>query len=143
MRVTKKSGYGLVAMTELAQNFEGTHVSTKKIADKYDLPRPFLEKIMRELKDAELVEVKRGRGGGYELAEEPRDISVKSVISVLEESKLAPVNCLLPKEDEPCHLEDNCPTIEVWKAIYEKFLKVLQSFTLADMAEYFEEGESS
>ncbi len=143
MRVTKKSGYGLVAMTELAQNFGNSHISTKDITEKYDLPRPFLEKIMRELKDAELVEVKRGRGGGYELAEEPGEISVKSVISVLEESKLAPVNCLLPEEDEPCPLEDNCPTLEVWKAIYEKFLEVLQSFTLADLLVYFEEGNPS
>jgi Rrf2 family protein len=139
MRVTKKSGYGLVAMTELAQNFGDTYVSTKDIAEKYELPRPFLEKIMRELKDAELVEVKRGRGGGYELAEEPKEISVKAIISVLEESKLAPVNCLLPDEEDPCPLEDNCPTLDVWKAIYDKFLKVLRSFTLEDMLTYFEE----
>lgn len=143
MRVTKKSGYGLVAMTELAQNFGNSHISTKKIATKYELPRPFLEKIMRELKDAELVEVKRGRGGGYELAEKPKNISVKSVIEVLEESKLAPVNCLLPGEDDPCPLENNCPTLEVWEAIYEKFLEVLQSFTLADLLIYFDEDKVS
>ncbi len=143
MRVTKKSGYGLVAMSELAQNFENTHISTKKIAEKYELPRPFLEKIMRELRDAELVEVKRGRGGGYELAKEPKDISVKSVIAVLEEKDLAPVNCLLPEEDDPCPLEDNCPTLEVWKAIYEKFTEVLQSFTLADLLVYFDEEKPS
>ncbi|MCF7890930.1 RrF2 family transcriptional regulator [Candidatus Bipolaricaulota bacterium] len=142
MRVTKKSGYGLVAMTELAQNFGNSHISTKDIAEKYELPRPFLEKILRELKDAELVEVKRGRGGGYELAEKPKDISVKSVIAVLEESKLAPVNCLLPEENDPCPLEDNCPTLEVWKAIYEKFLDVLRSFTLADLVAYFDEDST-
>ncbi|MBS3787541.1 Rrf2 family transcriptional regulator [Candidatus Bipolaricaulota bacterium] len=139
MRVTKKSGYGLVAMTELAENFGDTYISTKKISEKYELPRPFLEKIMQELKEAELVEVKRGRGGGYELAEKPKEISVKSVISVLEESKLAPVNCLLPDEDDPCPLKDNCPTLEAWEAIYEKFLDILRSFTLADLLIYLEE----
>ncbi|MFW6006211.1 MAG: RrF2 family transcriptional regulator [Candidatus Bipolaricaulota bacterium] len=143
MRVTKKSGYGLVAMTELAQNFGDTHISTKKISEKYELPRPFLEKIMRELKNSGLVEVKRGRGGGYELAEKPKDISVKAIIAVLEESKLAPVNCLLPEGDDPCPLEDNCPTLEVWKAIYEKFLGVLQSFTLADLLIYLDEDKSA
>ena len=143
MRVTKKSGYGLVAMSELAQNFGNSHLSTKDIANKYDLPRPFLEKIMRELKDAELVEVKRGRGGGYELAKEPENISVESVVSVLEESKLAPVNCLLPDEEDPCPLEENCPTLAVWKAIYEEFIEVLQSFSLADLVAYFEEEKAS
>ena len=141
MRVTKKSGYGLVAMAELAQNFGNSHLSTKEIAERYDLPRPFLEKIMRELKDAELVKVKRGRGGGYQLAEEPKEISVKSVISVLEENNLAPVNCLLPDNGDPCPLEKDCPTLDVWQAIYDKFLDVLQSFTLADLLVYVDESE--
>ncbi len=139
MRVTKKSGYGLVAMTELAQKFDTTFLSTKEIAQKYELPQPFLEKIMRELKDADLVEVKRGRGGGYELASRPEEISVKTVVSVLEENSLAPVNCLLPGNEDPCPLEGNCPTLKAWEAIYEKFLKVLQSFSLADLLDYLEE----
>jgi len=142
MKVTKKSGYGLVAMAELAKKHDCTYLSTKEIADKYDLPQPFLEKIMRELKDAELVEVKRGRGGGYELSRKPGEISIESVISVLEESNLAPVNCLMPDEGEPCPLEENCPTLEVWQVIYEKFTEVLESFTLADLVYYYE-GDSS
>ena len=140
MRVTKKSGYGLVAMTELAQHFDSSFLSTKRIAEKYDLPQPFLEKIMRELKNAGLVRVKRGRGGGYELAREPEDISIETIISNLEEGSLAPVNCLLPEEHNPCPLEDNCPTLELWKVIYKKFLVVLESFTLEDLLEYLDEG---
>ncbi|MFP4136308.1 MAG: RrF2 family transcriptional regulator [Candidatus Acetothermia bacterium] len=141
MRVTKKSGYGLVAMAELAQKYDTTYLSTKEIAEKYDLPQPFLEKIMRELKDAELVEVKRGRGGGYELSNDPEEVSIKRVISVLEDGSLAPVNCLLPDEGKPCPLESNCPTLEVWEVIYEKFTEVLESFTLDDLISYFE-GEN-
>ncbi|MFW6049239.1 MAG: RrF2 family transcriptional regulator [Candidatus Bipolaricaulota bacterium] len=143
MRVTKKSGYGLVAMTELAQKFDSSFLSTKRIANKYDLPQPFLEKIMRELKDAGLVEVKRGRGGGYELSKQPEEISIESVISVLEDGSLAPVDCLLPDGNDPCPLRDNCPTLQLWKVIYKKFLIVLQSFTLADLLEYFDEEQSS
>lgn len=138
MRVTKKSGYGLVAMTELAQEFDSNFLSTKKIAAKYDLPQPFLEKIMRELKDAGLVEVKRGRGGGYELSKEPEEISIESVISVLEDGTLAPVDCLLPENDDPCPLRDNCPTLKMWEVIYDRFLVVLQSFTLADLQSYIQ-----
>lgn len=143
MRITKKSGYGLVAMAELAQKYDSTYLSTKEIADRYELPQPFLEKIMRELKDAELVEVKRGRGGGYELSSKPREISIKRVISVLEDGSLAPVNCLLPDEGQPCPLENHCPTLEVWEVIYEKFTEVLESFTLADLVTYFDEEEST
>ena len=141
MKVTKKSGYGLVAMAELALKYDTTYLSTKEIAEKYELPQPFLEKIMRELKNAGLVEVKRGRGGGYELSNEPGDISIKKVISVLEDGNLAPVNCLLPEEGKPCPLEDHCPTLGVWKVIYERFTEVLESFTLADLVTYFDEGK--
>jgi len=141
MRVTKKSGYGLVAMAELAQHCDSSFVSTKRIANKYELPQPFLEKIMRELKDAGLVEVKRGRGGGYELSEEPAKISIKAIISVLEDGSLAPVDCLLP-EAEPCPLKDNCPTLAMWKIVYDKLLFLLQSLTLADLLEHLDKDFS-
>ncbi len=143
MRVTKKSGYGLVAMTELAQKYDSSFLSTKKIAGKYDLPQPFLEKIMRELKDAGLVEVKRGRGGGYELSKQPEDISIESVISVLEDGSLAPVDCLSPEEGVPCPLRNNCPTLKLWEVIYDRFLIVLGSFTLADLLDYFDEEKAA
>lgn len=143
MRITKKSGYGLVAMAELAQENDSTYLSTKEIANKYDLPQPFLEKIMRELKDAELVKVKRGRGGGYELSSEPGEVSIKKVISVLEDGKLAPVNCLLPDDGKSCPLENECPTLDVWKVIYARFTEVLESFTLADLLTHFEEEKNA
>lgn len=143
MRITKKSGYGLVAMAELARKNGSTYLSTKEIANKYDLPQPFLEKIMRELKDAELVKVKRGRGGGYDLSSEPGEVSIKKVISVLEEGSLAPVNCLLPEEGQPCHLENKCPTLGVWEIIHDRFTEVLESFTLADLVTSFEEEENA
>lgn len=138
MRITKKSGYGLIAMVELATRADDNYVSTTEISEKYDLPQPFLEKIMRELKAAELVSVKRGRGGGYELTVAPQQISVEDVILVLEEGSLAPVTCLKPGDSNDCHLEEQCPTFGVWQAIQEQFEETLQSFTLEDMTDYID-----
>lgn len=134
MRVTKKSGYGLIAMAELADSYNSRFTSTTEIANKYDLPQPFLEKIMRELKNAGLVGVKRGRNGGYELEKPPEEISIKDVVFILEDDSLAPVSCLSPSRNGDCHLESDCPTLMIWSTIQEEFSKVLSSFTLSDLA---------
>lgn len=133
MRITKKSGYGLIAMTELAIEFDESYVSTARLSDKYGLPQPFLEKIMRQLKDGGLVEVKRGRGGGYGLKKTPDHISVKDIISILEDNSCAPVSCLIPNGNGDCPIENGCPTVYTWKLIYNKIDEVLSSFTLEDV----------
>ena len=140
MKITKKSGYGLIAMAELARNNDNhRYLSTIQISKKYDLPQPFLEKIMRELKDAGLVKVKRGRGGGYELRSLPEQVSIEEIIRVLEDHRLAPVACLDSNNEDSCPIEENCPTLKLWKEISDKFTEVLQSLTLSDLVNYMEE----
>lgn len=134
MRITKKSGYGLIAMVNLAEKYEFEPVSTRELSERYDLPRPFLEKILRKLKEEKLVEVKRGRGGGYKLGRRPSDISVRQVVCTLEGGNIAPVNCLLDGKDNDCHLEDNCPTEEFWKEVKGKIIETMESVHLSDLA---------
>lgn len=133
MRITKKSGYGLIAMVELAGNYELDPVSTRELAEKYELPRPFLEKILRKLKREELVKVKRGRGGGYMLGRGPNEISVREVVCALEDGNIVPVNCLLSGADGNCHLKGRCPTEGVWRKLNKQIKDTLDSVYLKDL----------
>ena len=133
MRITKKSGYGLIAIVKLADNYGLEPVSTRELSEKYDLPRPFLEKILRKLKGEELVEVKRGRNGGYMLFRKPSEISLKEVVGTLENGNTAPVSCLLSGEKGNCHLKNRCPTEEVWEEVNEKIDSILKSINLSDL----------
>jgi len=137
MHITKKSGYGLIAMMELADREGGEEefISTAEISDKYNLPRPFLEKIMGELRKGELVEVKRGRGGGYGLKEEPSSITVRQIVAALDGNNLAPVSCLGNNGKGDCPLESFCPALGLWEDVQNRLDDILTSYSLQDLLE--------
>lgn len=137
MKVTRKSDYGLRALYTLARHYERP-VSIAQIASEHGIPDPFLEKIMRELREAQLVEAVHGRGGGYTLTRPPTKISVRDVVRALE-GRIALVMCLDP--DLVCRIESGCPTSSLWAMINEKFEQSLGVLTLADMLEGMKRAE--
>src|SRR3989304_9959497 len=94
MQITRKTDYGLRAISELARRpEEATPIA--HIAQRHGIPDSFLEKIMQELRQAGLVEATHGRSGGYRLARPPPQISLKEVVHALE-GPIALVMCLDP-----------------------------------------------
>ncbi len=132
MLLTKKASYGLIAAVDLARRPDAEPVSARCIAERYDLPSPFVEKILHELKTAGVVYAMQGRYGGYCLARGPEEISVRDILVGLGES-LELVGCLTSKESS-CHIQDACPTRSLWQQINHRFVSLLDSLTLADVA---------
>ncbi|MBN1858342.1 Rrf2 family transcriptional regulator [Candidatus Bipolaricaulota bacterium] len=132
MLLTKKASYGLIAAAELVRVPDGEPVSARCIAEKYDLPSPFVEKILHELKTAGIVDAVQGRYGGYRLILRPEEISVRDILVGLGES-LELVGCLTA-EAQGCHIRDACPTRSLWQQINHRFVSLLDSLTLADVA---------
>ena len=130
MQLTKKASYGLIAACELARSDDRACLSAASIAQRYGLPVPFFEKILHELKRAGVVQSRQGRGGGYLLARESGDISVRQVLEALDES-LDLVGCL--GSGDCCELTDICPTKPAWSLINQRFLGLLDSLTLKDL----------
>jgi len=129
MKVTKKTDYGLRAIAELALRPEAS-LSIAAIAGRHSIPDSFLEKIMQELRQAGLVEATHGRGGGYCLARDPGDISMRDVVHALE-GPVALVICLDPQMK--CQIEQGCPTSDVWTLINDRFEASLAELTLQDI----------
>jgi len=130
LQLTKKASYGLIAVFELAGSPTGDPVSASAIAGRYDLPAPFVEKILHRLKQSGLVESKQGRSGGYVLAKEPSRVSVREVLEALDES-LDLVGCL--GTDDCCDLTSICPTKSAWGTINRRFHALLEDLTLDDL----------
>jgi len=85
MKLTARAEYGCVAILELAAHYEGDHrVPVREIADRHQIPAPFLTQILLQLKTAGLVESVRGSTGGYRLTRGPAEISLWDVLSSLE-----------------------------------------------------------
>lgn len=68
LALTKKTGYGLIAMAHLAELPEGRVCSAREIAALYEIPAALLMNVLKALSSAGYVESFRGARGGYRLA---------------------------------------------------------------------------
>jgi Rrf2 family protein len=130
MQLTKKASYGLIAAVELARAPEGTSRSAVWIAERYDLPIAFIEKILHELKQAGLVASRKGRSGGYLLGIAAERVSVRWVLEALGEN-LDLVECL--DGGTSCRLTGVCPTQGAWRTINDRFRDLLDRISVADL----------
>lgn len=62
-------------------------LSTKKISELINIPKPTLVKILQNLSMAGLVETKEGKGGGIRLLKKPSDITILDIFNATERGK--------------------------------------------------------
>ena len=130
-RFRKKTEYGLMMVTLLAQAGEGKVVSVARMQE-YGLPRSFLVKIARDLIHAKLITPREGRGGGYILARDPAKVTLKHIVEAIE-GEVATVACLVHGAKK-CPLLDKCPHRKVMIKLTEQLGTVLSEYKLSDLA---------
>jgi Rrf2 family protein len=134
--LSKKTKYGIKALTFLARCEESNPVQISEISKKENISHKFLESILLTLKKAGVLGSKKGKGGGYYLRKLPAEIQMTEVIRVLE-GPIAMVPCVSLNFYEKC---DDCPDetlCSVHKLMIEvrdNTLAVLRNTTLADLA---------
>lgn len=99
---SRKSLYAIHALVCIAGSSLET-VQVNWISRTKKIPRKFLEVIMLELKNADIVGSRLGKRGGYYLKRDPAEISILEVINIMDGGFLI----------TPClsvHSEKNCPT---------------------------------
>ncbi len=123
-------------MYELARYYGSEPVSLKQIAENQGLSAGYLEHLIVALKHAQLVHAVRGSKGGYILARNPQEISLKDIILALE-GPVAPVPCV--GEQHQCDRNDDCVFSDIWKDLSRTISNYLESITLNDIIQQFEE----
>lgn len=83
MAQIKRFGFGVQALIVLASDSEQR--SSTEIAEHIHCEPTALRKILSQLAEAGIVEVKQGRTGGYQLARSPQQITLKEVYKSLHE----------------------------------------------------------
>lgn len=84
MKLSTRGRYGLRALVDLAANAgEGT-ASLVQTARRQKLSLNYLEQVFASLRRAGIVTTVKGAGGGYALARDMDEITVKEVIEALE-----------------------------------------------------------
>jgi len=132
VKLSTRARYGTKALLELALHWSEEPVLLKDIAQRQQIPLPYLEHLIGPLVRAGIVKSTRGVRGGVWLLKPPREVILSEVIQLLEGS-IALVECV--DNPETCPRSELCVTHEVWDEVKEAISKVLESVTLQDLVE--------
>ena len=113
--LSRKTKYGLKALSFLARREHNEPVQIEVISKAENISQKFLESILLTLKKAGYLGAKKGKGGGYYLLEKSRNTPIAAFYRVLE-GPIAMVPCVSLNFYEKCE--------EILKFQNLKFLKL-------------------
>ncbi len=140
MKITTKVRYGLRALLQIAETYDGNPVPLSAIAESQEISRKYLEQLVASLRRAELIGSRKGVRGGYYLIREPQDISLWEVFRTLEGS--TPLVECVPTPDI-CDRSASCTTRGIWELLEAKLQEFWEGFTLQDLLDRMPEIEQS
>jgi len=128
MKLTTRGHYSVKALLDLSLQSDRGPTSVKAIANRQDLPAPYLEKLLIELRRSGLVTSTRGIHGGYQLAHKPEQISLGQILDAVGET-IDPLPHYRPDAEQA----EDWVTFSLWKRLHQKLKESLYSITLADL----------
>jgi len=138
LSLTKKTGYGLIAMTHLARLEQGEVSSAREIAERFGVPASLLMNVLKELAAGGYVESVRGARGGYRLARPAEEITLADLVAAVEGPiRLAECVTDLAGDDAECtcQLMARCPIADPVHRVHRRLNDFLKKVTLAEIVE--------
>lgn len=135
--LTAKAKYSLKALAHLAALNPGESVQAHEIARANQIPKKFLDSILRELRNAGIVHSRKGPGGGYLLARQPGEIHIGRVIRVMD-GPLAPLPCASRTAYRPCKDCANvttCKVRQLMTQVRDAMSDILDQLTMVQLIE--------
>ena len=132
--LSKKSQYAFKALTYLTEKFNEGPVLISEISKKKKIPLKFLENILLELKKADILDSKKGKGGGYFLKKSPDKIKVATVIRLVN-GPIAMLPCISLYFYERCKNcnEQHCSLHNMMLEVRNATLNIVENKTLKDL----------
>lgn len=131
MRITLESDYALRILTAMAAYDDVTDAKT--ISTDTSVTQRFTLKILHKLVQGGLVQSYKGVNGGYKLKAEPKDISLKNVIELID-GPIAIARCL--DSTEGCSLncdKSACDYHHIFDIISIQLASKLNKITIQDV----------
>ncbi|MBC8130174.1 MAG: iron-responsive transcriptional regulator RirA [Rhizobiaceae bacterium] len=131
MRLTRQTNHAVRMLMYCAVN-PNRLSRVGEIASAYAVSELFLFKILQPLVEGGFVETVRGRNGGIRLAMPARDITLRAVVEVTEESFVL-AECFETGATD-CPLIDSCALNAALRKALNAFLDVLGGYTIEQLA---------
>lgn len=133
--LSKRTKYGLKALTFIARVEDDNPVQIATIAKNENISHKFLESILLSLRKAGILGSKKGKGGGYYLLKDSKEITMDEIIRLLE-GPIAMVPCVslnFYEKCDDCPDEEKCSVHNLMIEVRDATLEVLRNKTLADI----------
>jgi Rrf2 family protein len=138
MKISKRGEYALRALIDfgIAHELGRPLMKIGELVEKERLPVKFLEQILTQLRGAGYIETKRGKAGGYYLAKPPSEISLGSVIRLID-GPLAPISCVSVTKYERCTCPDeaHCGLRMLMLDVRNAIARILDRYVLGDVVD--------
>jgi len=131
VKLNKSTRYALYCVVELSAKPD-TIMSGGQIAEKYRISEHHVAKVLQQLVRARLVRSIRGIKGGFQIARDPKEITMLDVINIFEPTH-SEQTCLLLDLDQICELTNSCRIGEVFSEIQEQAVSTLRSISIATL----------
>ena len=136
-----KARYAVMALVDLASRDSDQPVKLADLAEKQNIPLPYLEQIFVQLRQANLVQSVRGPKGGYTLSAAADATNVASIVEAVDEP-LKMTRCKdghAPKGCLPGSAQ--CMTHELWDGLGNHIYDYLSGISLASICK--QQGDSA
>jgi Rrf2 family protein len=134
--LSKKTKYGIKALTYLSRLENRNPISIATISESENISIKFLESILLTLRKNGLLGSKKGKGGGYYLLKDPKEIQMTTVMRVLE-GPIAMVSCVslnFYEKCDDCPDEKKCAVHNLMLQVRDNSLQIFRNTTLADLS---------
>ncbi|MGH2305925.1 Rrf2 family transcriptional regulator [Campylobacter taeniopygiae] len=129
MLFTKASEYALLSLIYIAQKEKPQDVDF--LSTELNIPKSFLAKILQSLARENLLHSFKGTKGGFTLAKDPKEYSIKEIINCVEKKEVNVFEC--SGGVCPDNKEKDCTLIPMLIELQDKIDGFLNSITLADI----------
>lgn len=127
MQLTKHTDYAFRILIYLASMSE-ERTTIQCMTDSLEISKSHTMKIVNKLANQGWLSASRGKSGGIALGVEPKVISLKAVVELMEQT-LVPVNC----ESPLCVLNNSCQLRGILWNAQQQYLDYLADFTLENL----------
>lgn len=136
MQLSTRGRYGLRFILDLAVHSQGGPVPLKDVASREDISEKYLWQMASRLKSAGLVNSTAGPKGGYTLACNPDEVTLRDILAALE-GNAAFVPCV--DSPEECQRSAGCVARTIWTELTQTLQQAMDDITLRDMIDRYDE----
>ncbi|MBL0687534.1 MAG: Rrf2 family transcriptional regulator [Sulfurospirillum sp.] len=131
MLLTKASEYALLSLIMISQRNTPQDVDT--LSTELGISKSFLAKILQSLAKEGILKSYKGAHGGFLLAKEPSEFSLKQIIACAEKKTIKVLECTTVQGYCPKNEEDFCKILPFLNKLQAKIDNVLDNMSLKDI----------